>query len=64
LSFICFLWFFGKILFFFFLFAMAKAVVPRYRYDQLMRLGWKVFLPASLAAVMAIGAYRVFGPSA
>jgi NADH-quinone oxidoreductase subunit H len=63
-SFICFLWFFAKIVFFFFLFAMAKAVVPRYRYDQLMRLGWKVFLPASLAAVMAIGAYRVFGPSA
>jgi NADH-quinone oxidoreductase subunit H len=64
LSFICFLWFFAKILFFFFLFAMTKAVVPRYRYDQLMRLGWKVFLPASLAAVVAIGAYRVFGPAA
>jgi NADH-quinone oxidoreductase subunit H len=37
-------------------------VAPRYRYDQLMRLGWKVFLPASIAAVVAIGAYRVFGP--
>jgi NADH-quinone oxidoreductase subunit H len=64
LSFICFLWFFAKVVFFFFLFAMVKAIVPRYRYDQLMRLGWKVFLPASLAAVIAIGAYRVFGPSA
>ena len=64
LSFICFGWFFAKVVFFFFLFAMAKAIVPRYRYDQLMRLGWKVFLPASLAAVVAIGAYRVFGPSA
>ncbi len=47
-----FLWFFGKVVFFFFLFAMVKAVVPRYRYDQLMRLGWKVFLPMSLAWVV------------
>jgi NADH-quinone oxidoreductase subunit H len=51
-----------KMLFFFFLFAMAKAIVPRYRYDQLMRLGWKVFLPASLVAVALVAAYRVFGP--
>jgi hypothetical protein len=35
---------------FFFLFAMVKAIVPRYRYDQLMRIGWKVFLPLGLAA--------------
>ena len=42
------LWFLAKVIFFFFLFAMAKAMVPRYRYDQLMRLGWKVFLPTSL----------------
>jgi NADH-quinone oxidoreductase subunit H len=41
-------WFAGKSLFIFFLFAMVKAIVPRYRYDQLMRLGWKVFLPFSL----------------
>jgi NADH-quinone oxidoreductase subunit H len=45
-------WFVGKIFFFFFLFAMVKAVVPRYRYDQLMRLGWKVFLPTSLLWVV------------
>jgi NADH-quinone oxidoreductase subunit H len=64
LSFICFLWFFAKIVFFFLMFAMVKAIVPRYRYDQLMRLGWKVFLPASLLAVILVGAYRVFGPSA
>ena len=38
--------------FFFFLFAMVKAIVPRYRYDQLMRLGWKVFLPTSLLWVV------------
>jgi NADH-quinone oxidoreductase subunit H len=44
-------WFTLKVLFMFFLFAMVKAIVPRYRYDQLMRLGWKVFLPASLAMV-------------
>jgi len=63
-SFFAFLWLFGKIIFFFFLFAMVKAIVPRYRYDQLMRLGWKVFLPTSLAAVAAIAAWRVFGPGA
>jgi NADH-quinone oxidoreductase subunit H len=45
-------WMIGKILFFFFLFAMVKAIVPRYRYDQLMRLGWKVFLPTSLLWVV------------
>jgi len=63
-SFFGFGWFFLKVIFFFFLFAMAKAIVPRYRYDQLMRLGWKVFLPLSIVAVVLIGAYRVFGPSA
>lgn len=59
-----FLWFAIKIVFWFFMFAMAKAIVPRYRYDQLMRLGWKVFLPISLVAVMLIAAWRVFGPQA
>ncbi len=47
-------WFLLKALFMFFLFAMAKAIVPRYRYDQLMRLGWKVFLPISLAMVAIV----------
>ncbi len=46
------IWFTLKVAFFFFLFAMAKAMVPRYRYDQLMRLGWKVFLPTSLLWVV------------
>jgi NADH-quinone oxidoreductase subunit H len=61
LSFICFMAFAIKTFFFFFLNAMVRAVVPRYRYDQLMRLGWKVFLPTSLVAVAAMGAWRVFG---
>ena len=52
--------FMAKVTFFFFLFAMVKAIVPRYRYDQLMRLGWKIFLPTSLVAVIAIGAYATF----
>ncbi len=63
-SFFGFLWFFSKTIFFFFLVAMAKAIVPRYRYDQLMRLGWKVFLPTSIVAVMLVSAYRLFGPAA
>lgn len=46
------IWFMLKLCFCFFLFAMVKAFVPRYRYDQLMRLGWKVFLPLSLAMVV------------
>jgi NADH-quinone oxidoreductase subunit H len=48
------IWFVLKALFLFFLFAMAKAIVPRYRYDQLMRLGWKVFLPLSMAMVAIV----------
>ncbi len=63
-SFFGFLWFFAKIIFFFFLFAMVKAIVPRYRYDQLMRLGWKIFLPTSIVAVVLVAAWRVFGPGA
>ncbi len=50
-------WFIGKVVFFFFLFAMVKAIVPRYRYDQLMRLGWKVFLPISLFWVVLVSGY-------
>ena len=50
------IWFALKVFFMFFMFAMAKAIVPRYRYDQLMRLGWKVFLPLSLAMVVIVAA--------
>ena len=48
------LWMVGKMAFFFFMFAMVKAITPRYRYDQLMRIGWKVFLPGSLAWVFFV----------
>ncbi len=47
-------WMVAKMAFFFFLFAMVKAITPRYRYDQLMRLGWKVFLPFSLVWVVFV----------
>ena len=50
------IWFVLKAFFVFFMFAMVKAFVPRYRYDQLMRLGWKVFLPISLAMVAIVAA--------
>ena len=50
----------AKTVFCFFLFALVKAVVPRYRYDQLMRLGWKIFLPTSLAAVFIVAGYVVY----
>ena len=55
------LWFAGKIIFVFFLFAFVRALVPRYRYDQLMRLGWKIFLPTSLVAVVIIAGYVAYG---
>ena len=55
------IWFVLKALFLFFLFAMVKAIVPRYRYDQLMRLGWKVFLPASLAMVVIVAGVLQYG---
>ena len=54
------IWFSLKLFFMFFLFAMAKAIVPRYRYDQLMRLGWKVFLPLSLAMVVIVAGVLQF----
>jgi NADH-quinone oxidoreductase subunit H len=57
-------WFAAKVVFMFFMFAMAKAIVPRYRYDQLMRLGWKVFLPLSLAMVVVVAAVLQFGRAA
>ena len=47
-------WFLAKVVLVFFMFAMVKAMVPRYRYDQLMRLGWKVFLPLSLLMVAVV----------
>ena len=50
-------WFLGKTFFFFFLFSWIWATVPRYRYDQLMRLGWKVFLPMSLIFVAVISGW-------
>jgi len=50
-------WFVLKGTFVFFMFAMVKAFVPRYRYDQLMRLGWKVFLPLSLIMVVVVAAF-------
>ncbi|NIZ09209.1 NADH-quinone oxidoreductase subunit NuoH [Pseudooceanicola sp. HF7] len=59
-----FLWFFAKALMVFFVFAMVKAVVPRYRYDQLMRIGWKVFLPMSLIWVVLVAflaKFELFG---
>jgi NADH-quinone oxidoreductase subunit H len=54
------IWFILKAFFMFFMFAMAKAIVPRYRYDQLMRLGWKVFLPISLAMVAIVAGVLQF----
>jgi len=55
-------WFCLKIVFFFFLFAMVKAIVPRYRYDQLMRIGWKVFLPLSLGMVLLVSGLLIMFP--
>ena len=54
------IWFLIKVTLVFFMFAMVKAIVPRYRYDQLMRLGWKVFLPLSLAMVVLTASYLHF----
>ncbi len=55
------IWFWLKVCAVFFMFAMVKTMVPRYRYDQLMRLGWKVLLPTSLAAVVVVAAFLQFG---
>ena len=58
------IWMFLKMVFWFWMFAMVKAIVPRYRYDQLMRIGWKVFLPLSLGWVVLVAflaRYEVFG---
>ena len=54
------LWLIFKILFLFVLFALVKAIVPRYRYDQLMKLGWKIFLPFSLFWVVITASYLMY----
>ena len=54
------IWMIFKILFLFVLFALVKAIVPRYRYDQLMRLGWKIFLPLSLTWVVLTSSYLFY----
>ena len=53
-------WMILKILFLFLLFALIKAIVPRYRYDQLMRLGWKIFLPFSLIYLVLTASFLFF----
>ncbi|MFM7623019.1 MAG: NADH-quinone oxidoreductase subunit H, partial [Alphaproteobacteria bacterium] len=53
------IWFVLKVVFILFCFIWVRATFPRYRYDQLMRLGWKVFLPLSLIMVVATAAYRL-----
>jgi NADH-quinone oxidoreductase subunit H len=55
------LWFVAKACAVFFMFAMVKAITPRYRYDQLMRIGWKVFLPLSLLWVVIVAFFAQFG---
>jgi NADH-quinone oxidoreductase subunit H len=54
------IWLILKILLLFILFALVKAIVPRYRYDQLMRLGWKVFLPLSLIWVVLTASFLMY----
>ena len=55
------IWMILKMLFFFFLFALVKSIVPRFRYDQLMRIGWKVFLPLSLGWVVLVASFAQLG---
>ena len=54
------MWLIFKILLLFILFSLVKAIVPRYRYDQLMRLGWKIFLPFSLFWVVLTASYLLY----
>jgi NADH-quinone oxidoreductase subunit H len=54
------IWFVLKVIFMLFLFIWARAALPRYRYDQLMRLGWKVFLPLSLAGVVIVSGVLLY----
>lgn len=55
-------WFVFKVVFIFFMFAMVKAIVPRYRYDQLMRIGWKIFLPTSIFYLLAVAGLMLMFP--
>ena len=55
-------WFTAKVVFMFFMFAMVKAIVPRYRYDQLMRIGWKIFLPTSIAYLVIVAGLMLYIP--
>jgi NADH-quinone oxidoreductase subunit H len=54
------LWFALKVVLLFFMFAMVKAIVPRYRYDQLMRIGWKIFLPTSIIYLIVVAGLLVY----
>ena len=54
------LWMILKMLMLFILFSLVKAIVPRYRYDQLMKLGWKIFLPLSLSWVILTSSYLLY----
>ena len=54
------IWMILKILLLFILFALTKAIVPRYRYDQLMKLGWKIFLPFSLIYVVLTASFLIY----
>ena len=54
------LWMILKMLLLFILFSLVKAIVPRYRYDQLMKLGWKIFLPLSLTWVVLTASYLLY----
>jgi NADH-quinone oxidoreductase subunit H len=55
-------WFFGKLAVVAFLFLWFRATFPRYRYDQIMRLGWKVFIPVTLVWITVIGVAKFFTP--
>jgi NADH-quinone oxidoreductase subunit H len=53
------IWFFGKMFVFLYIFIWIRATLPRYRYDQLMRLGWKVLIPIAIANIVVTGVFKV-----
>jgi len=55
------IWFFGKVGFFIYLFMWMRFTLPRYRYDQLMTIGWKILIPLSLATLLVTGFMRIIG---